>query len=346
MPTLYDILDVVQDASHLDIKKAYHRIMLKYHPDKNPDIPENEKTKYEAITKKANSAWETLGDPRKRIEYDKAELHPAKRQKRDHDSPEYDSDQHFSQPPPPPTPPRKYPTFLDIQSHGWNMTIELSGDYEPYEWGPGSVFYEEGRIFIYMKIRTSEWPNIENRPHISIEINSTPGMQRIHKIESLYKHRMQPEGTDQQVLLTVFLEPGSGKKFHKMRQYNAEEMNFKFRWNVHVDPESGSLLKPPAEAITHATCLHFFTRTPRQRAMFVPKSEHPDNPRSVLLKDSDLKPNNTLNFVGTSGQERSWITLKRVTHGGTKMYQIATCAWQDFGQGKGEQERAAEDAYR
>ena len=52
-----------QDASHAGTKKAYHLIVLRRHPDKNANIPEGEKAVHEAITKRANSAWEALGHP-------------------------------------------------------------------------------------------------------------------------------------------------------------------------------------------------------------------------------------------------------------------------------------------
>jgi curved DNA-binding protein CbpA len=48
------------------IKKAYHRLSLKYHPDKNPDNLE----KAHEIFKKINNAYEILIDPEKREEYD------------------------------------------------------------------------------------------------------------------------------------------------------------------------------------------------------------------------------------------------------------------------------------
>lgn len=221
----------------------------------------------------------------------------------------------------------------------------IRSDYEPYDWGQGSVFCEGNRIFIYMKIREAEHDNRWSEPDVSIEIWSTPEMQCIHKIESLCKHRMQPEGIDEQLLLTAFLKPNTEDEFREMKQYDKNTSSFKFFWDIHANKQdSTSFLKPPSDIITHGTCLHFFPNKPHQRAMFVPKSDHPDNSRRVLLKDSDLRPGKTLKFTGTNGPEPSWITLKRVMRRGTKMYQLAACTWQELGDGWGEREKAAEDA--
>lgn len=61
----YDLLGVKRDASKDDIKKAYRKLAMKYHPDKNPDNKEAEE-KFKEI----KTAYETLSDDNKRASYD------------------------------------------------------------------------------------------------------------------------------------------------------------------------------------------------------------------------------------------------------------------------------------
>jgi len=61
----YTILGVNRDASEDDLKKAYRKLAMKHHPDRNPD----DKTA-EAKFKEAKEAYEVLSDPRKRQAYD------------------------------------------------------------------------------------------------------------------------------------------------------------------------------------------------------------------------------------------------------------------------------------
>ena len=61
----YEILGVNRDASDDEIKKAYRKLAMKYHPDRNPDNP-----KAEEQFKEAKEAYEILSDANKRAAYD------------------------------------------------------------------------------------------------------------------------------------------------------------------------------------------------------------------------------------------------------------------------------------
>jgi len=61
----YEVLGVERGASGADIKKAYRRLAMKYHPDRNPDDAEAE-----AKFKEVKEAYEVLSDDQKRGMYD------------------------------------------------------------------------------------------------------------------------------------------------------------------------------------------------------------------------------------------------------------------------------------
>ena len=61
----YEVLGVSRDASEDEIKKAYRKIAIKYHPDRNPGNKEAEEK-----FKEAAEAYDVLHDPQKRQRYD------------------------------------------------------------------------------------------------------------------------------------------------------------------------------------------------------------------------------------------------------------------------------------
>lgn len=61
----YEVLGVDKNASEDEIKKAYRKIAIKYHPDRNPDDP-----KAEEKFKEAAEAYSVLNDAQKRQQYD------------------------------------------------------------------------------------------------------------------------------------------------------------------------------------------------------------------------------------------------------------------------------------
>jgi len=62
----YEVLGVNRDASEEDIKKAYRKLAMKHHPDRNPD-----NTKAEGQFKEVKEAYEILSDSDKRAAYDR-----------------------------------------------------------------------------------------------------------------------------------------------------------------------------------------------------------------------------------------------------------------------------------
>lgn len=69
--SLYDILEVPENATVDEIKKSYRKLSMVYHPDKNKNNPEAT-SKFQEISE----AYETLGDSEKKNEYDMSRNNP------------------------------------------------------------------------------------------------------------------------------------------------------------------------------------------------------------------------------------------------------------------------------
>jgi len=66
MVDYYKVLGLKKSACQDDIKKCYHKLALKWHPDKNPRNKEEAEEKFKAVTE----AYKVLSDPQKRLLYD------------------------------------------------------------------------------------------------------------------------------------------------------------------------------------------------------------------------------------------------------------------------------------
>ena len=76
---LYKVLELHRNCTDTDIKKAYHRLALQFHPDKNKGNEEAARS-----FMKIASAYELLSDPKKRRDYDalQAEEEKAENEKK------------------------------------------------------------------------------------------------------------------------------------------------------------------------------------------------------------------------------------------------------------------------
>ncbi len=63
----YEILGVTRSATQDDIKKTYRRLAKQHHPDRNP----NDRVAAEQRFKEVQAAYEVLGDPQRRTQYDR-----------------------------------------------------------------------------------------------------------------------------------------------------------------------------------------------------------------------------------------------------------------------------------
>ncbi len=66
----YEVLGVAKNATEQEIKTAYKKMAIKYHPDRQGDKSEAEKKEAEAKFKEAAEAYDVLHDPQKRQRYD------------------------------------------------------------------------------------------------------------------------------------------------------------------------------------------------------------------------------------------------------------------------------------
>ncbi|CEM09999.1 unnamed protein product [Vitrella brassicaformis CCMP3155] len=71
-PSFYDVLEVAPSASLDDIRKAYRKLALKWHPDKNPKRRQQATEKFKQISE----AYATLSDETKRRRYDLGQKEP------------------------------------------------------------------------------------------------------------------------------------------------------------------------------------------------------------------------------------------------------------------------------
>jgi DnaJ-class molecular chaperone len=96
MQNYYEVLKVKKTASSAEIKKAYHVLASKYHPDKHP----NNQKYAEEMMKEINIAHGILLDPESRQKYDESLLPNSKNQNVYNSQTYYASEENNGEPPP------------------------------------------------------------------------------------------------------------------------------------------------------------------------------------------------------------------------------------------------------
>lgn len=113
----YAILGVSHSASQLDIKKAYRKLAVLYHPDKNPS--HDAQPRFQEI----NEAYDVLGDAEQRALYDARLASPLQElfgePERVHRDPAYRRKRKSAPSPPPQEPPASYVLMRDSIKYVW-----------------------------------------------------------------------------------------------------------------------------------------------------------------------------------------------------------------------------------
>ncbi len=100
----YDLLGVPPEATEAQIRAAYRTLVTLFHPDRLGHLKEESRTFAEDRLKALNAAYEVLGDPGKRANYDAAQALPQRARSTGSGA--------SSRPPPaPPPPPRSEPVY-------------------------------------------------------------------------------------------------------------------------------------------------------------------------------------------------------------------------------------------
>jgi curved DNA-binding protein CbpA len=336
MLTHYTTLQVEQDASLECIKKAYRKIQLENHPDKTKSLPEAQRFDCENVSKAANVAYEILSDPAQRSMYDnrlfaKIPHGPQPEPQQPQTPPTWTAESKSApkeETNPSDTPytpfcrPGKFPIELHIKGV-FSFSIRLEGAYEPYDWGPRLVFEEGDKVTILMNIRPKPQSPPE-KPDVAVAVSSTPSGRRVTKIESL----MKVLGSETTLRVTIFAAANSGGHLYKEIMENRlnNSRAWHYSWNLNSPDLTQSHRPIPRDASVWGECQVFMAEKPHQRAIFLPKPRHEDNPWGVLLRDKNLK-----RVVGEGQRLKlmastTWLQAREMEVKGTKMWRIAASA--------------------
>jgi curved DNA-binding protein CbpA len=183
MKNHYEILGLEANATSEDIRKAYRKLSVKFHPDKNEGD-----AYFSAMFRQVNEAYTVLSDPQKRMEYDRLRRNPVydqtkEAQLRQREIEIYEREQEVI---------REREQILALDKETKEVEKLMARPTLPWS---GSLNIRHLKYFLWVVICLLVYL-IGSRPKADAQEESLPKQTHIHTMHRKRKHRQATQRTD------------------------------------------------------------------------------------------------------------------------------------------------------